>query len=338
MPAENYDIIFNVSTPVATVAFSGVIFEKTEGGWIVTGYDDIHPYFKYHQALTSQRDPLISVGGISATFLEWTSNKNYNNGVLIRYSNDFYRALRTHNSGDVFDSTAWQKLSVIPKVGAVEALRRREFNTLAVKRVSYGTLFTSIQQVVDFLLGYESYLKELGFRFDRYDKENQVSQDWLSSVKEFMFWTKHNWELGSLLAVSPVAQKVDVIIPIGVADNILDGFYDYQVLKGDGKPLEQRFINVNRSFQNITVETTNTADGIFFLKLNYVLKEHVTVFDDRTVFNDILYDKTTGYRQERIKSQGFRTVDWDGDYTSPGFIFDNAAGIGTAPPPDGSIC
>jgi len=323
VPAENYDIIFNVSAPVATVAFSGVIFEKTEGGWIVTGYDDIHPYFKYHQALTSQRDPLISVGGISATFLEWTSNKNYNNGVLIRYSNDFYRALRTHNSGDVFDSTAWQKLSVIPKIGAVEALRRREFNTLAVKRVSYGTLFTSIQQVVDFLLGYESYLKELGFRFNRYDKENQVSQDWLSSVKEFMFWTKHNWELGSLLAVSPVAQKVDVIIPVGVADNILDGFYDYQVLKGDGKPLEQRFINVNRSFQNITVETTNTTDGIFFLKLNYVLKEHVTVFDDRTVFNDILYDKTTGYRQERIKSQGFRTVDWDGDYTSPGFIFDN---------------
>ena len=50
-----------------------------------------------------------------------------------------------------------------------------------------------------------------------------------------------------------------------------------------------------------------------------MLKEHVTLFDDRTVFNDVIYDKTTGYRQERIKSRGFRTVDWDGDYTSPGF-------------------
>ena len=323
VPAENYDIIFNVGSPVATVAISGVIFEKTEGGWIATGYDDIHPYFEYHQALASQRDPLISVGGVSETFLDWTADKNYNNGTLVRYSNDFYRALRTHNSGDSFDTTAWQKLSDIPKVGAVEALRRRTFNTLAVKRVSYGTLFTSIQQVVDFLLGYESYLKGLGFRFDRYDPENQVSQDWLSSAKEFMFWSKHNWELGSLISISPVAEKVDVIIPVGVADNILDGFYDYQVLKGDGKPLEPRFINVNRSFQNITVEKTNTTDGIFFLKLNYVLKEHVTVFDDRTVFNDIIYDKTTGYRQGRIKAQGFRTVDWDGDYTSPGFLFDN---------------
>ncbi len=323
VPVENYDIIFSVGAPVATVAISGVIFEKTEGGWIATGYDDLHPYFEYHQALVSQQDPVISVGGISATFLDWTADKNYNNGVLVRYANDFYRALRTHNSGDSFDKTQWQKLSDLPKTGAVEAQRRRRFNTLAVKRVSYGTLFTTIQSVVDFLLGYESYLKSLGFVFDRYDPENQVSQDWLSSAKEFMFWTKHNWELGSLIAISPMAQKTQVTIPVGVADNILDGFYDYEVLKGDGKPLEPRFINVNRSFQNISVETTNTTDGIFFLKLNYVLKEHVTVFDDRTVFNDIIYDKPTGYRQDRIKAQGFRTVDWDGDYTSPGFLFDN---------------
>jgi hypothetical protein len=214
VPAENYDIIFNVGAPVATVAISGVIFEKTQGGWIATGYDDIHPYFEYHQALASQRDPVISVGGVSETFLDWTTDKNYNNGTIVRYSNDFYRALRTHNSGDSFDNTVWQKLSDIPKVGAVEAQRRRTFNTLSVKRISYGTLFTTVQQVVDFLLGYESYLKSLGFRFDRYDPENQVSQDWLSSAKEFMFWTKHNWEQGSLIAISPVAQKVDVVVAV----------------------------------------------------------------------------------------------------------------------------
>ncbi len=323
VPDENYDIIFNVGAPIASVAYSGVILEKVEGGWVVTGYDDIQPYFNYHQAMPNQRDPVISVGGVSETFLDWTTDKDYNNGTLVRYSNDFYRALKTHNSGSSFELINWQKLGGIPKIGSVEALRRRSFNTLAVKQLSYGTQFTNIQQVVDFLLGYESYLKSIGFKFDRYDPINQTSQDWLSSSKEFMFWTKHNWEIGSLISLSPGAEKLDVTIPVGVADNILDGFYDYQVLKGDGKPLQPRFINVNRSFQNVTVETINTTDGIFFLKLNYVLKEHVTVFDDRTVFNDIIYDKTTGYRQGRIKTQGFRTVDWDGDYTSPGFLFDN---------------
>lgn len=323
VPTENFDIVFNVSAPIASITYSGVILEKTESGWIVTGYDDIHPYFNYYPAMISQRDPLISVGGVSENFLDWTENKNYNNGTLIRYFNDFYRALKTHNSGDSFDRTLWQKLADVPKVGAVEAYRRKTFNTLSVKRLSYGTKFTSIQQVVDFLLGYEQWLINQGFIFDRYDPENQTSQDWTSAAKEFMFWTKHNWEIGSIISLSPAAEKINVTVPVGVADNILDGFYDYQVLKGDGKPLEPRYINVNRGFQNISVETTNTTDGIFYLKLYYVLKEHVTIFDDRTVFNDIIYDKTTGYRQGRIKVQGFRTVDWDGDYTSPGFLFDN---------------
>ena len=323
IPNENYDVIFNVSAPIASITYSGVILEKTQGGWIVTGYDDVHPYFNYYQAVPNQGDPLISVGGVSETFVDWTENRTYNNGALIRYSNDFFRATKTHNSGTEFDITNWRKLPGIPKVGAVEALRRKTFNKLSIKKLSYGTLLTDIQQVVDFLLGYENYLKSQGFKFDRYDPENQTAQDWLSSAKEFMFWTKHNWEIGSLISLSPSAEKVDVTIPVGVSDNILDGFYDYQILKGDGKPLQPSFINVNRSFQNVTVETTNTTDGIYFLKLYYVLKEHVTVFDDRTVFNDIIYDKPTGYRQDRIKVQGFRTVDWDGDYTSPGFLFDN---------------
>jgi hypothetical protein len=323
IPPENYDIVFNVSSPVASVSYSGMRLEKTSGGWIVAGYDDIHPYFNYHQAQASSKDPVISVGGVSESFTDWVEDKNYNNGVLIRYQSNFYRALKTHRSAGDFDRSLWQKLGDVPKMGAVEALRRRVFNTLSVRQISYGTLLTSIQQVVDLLLGYESYLKTQGIVFDNYDPQNATSQDWLSAAKEFMFWTKHNWDSGAIIALSPSAQKLKISIPVGTPDNLLDGFYDYQILKGDGTPLAPRFLNVNRSFQNLDIETTNTTDGIYFASLHYVIKEHVTVFDDRTVFNDIIYDKSTGYRQGRIKMQAFRTVDWDGDYTSPGFIFDN---------------
>ena len=323
VPPEDYDIIFNVSAPVAILTYGGVILEKTEGGWIVIGYDNINPYFDYLEAVPSQSDPLISVGGVSENFVDWEAEKTFSNGQIVRYQNKFYRALRTHNSGTTFDTTQWKQLAKVPLVGAVEAFRRRSFNTLSRKKLSYGTKFTSIQQVVDFLLGYEAFLVSQGFVFDEYDRETQTSRDWTTSCKEFMFWTKHNWAEGSLITLSPSSDKINISIPVGVADNLLDGFYDYQILKADGQPLAPAFINVNRSFQNILVETTNTTDGLYFLKLFYVLKEHVAVFNDRTVFNDILYDKPTGYRQERVKSSGFRTVDWDGDYTSPGFLFDN---------------
>jgi hypothetical protein len=322
IPPENYDIIFNVSTPIASVAYSGVILEKTEGGWLVNGYDDVHPYFNYYVAAVSQQDPLISVGGVSETFIDWAPNRTFSNGQIVRLRDVFYRAITTHISTTVFETKNWKKLPKLPTVGSVDALRRRTFNN-NIKQLSYGTKLTTIQEVVDFLLGYDKYLQTIGFTFNRYDAENKTSQDWQTSCKEFMFWTTHNWDVGALITLSPAASKVDITVPVGVADSILDGFYNYQVLKADGKPLPPNFIDVNRTFQNITVETTNTTEGIYYLKVYYVLKEHVTVFSDRTVFNDVIYDKTTGYRQERIKTQGYRTVDWDGDYTSPGFLFDN---------------
>jgi hypothetical protein len=138
-----------------------------------------------------------------------------------------------------------------------------------------------------------------------------------------MFWTKHNWDVGALISISPSASKVNVNFALGVADNLFDNFYPYQILKADGTALLPAFINVNRDFQNLTITVTNTSDGIYFFKAHFILKEHVTIFSDVTVFNDVIYNKPTGYRQDRIKSRGFRTVDWDGDYTSPGFIFDN---------------
>jgi hypothetical protein len=194
IPSENYDIIFNVSSPVTTISYSGVRLEKTAGGWIVAGYDSIHPYFNYHLAQASSKDPIISVGGASEAFTDWIEDKNYNNGTLVRYQSNFYRAVKTHRSSGDFDRSQWQKLGDVPKIGAIEAQRRRVFNKLAVRQISYGTRLNTIQEVVDLLLGYESYLKTQGIIFDNYDPQNATSQDWLSAAKEFMFWTKHNWE------------------------------------------------------------------------------------------------------------------------------------------------
>ena len=325
IPAENYDVIFNSSAPITSLTYSGVIVEKTLEGWVINGYDNITPAFSYYQAVSNQQDPTLSIGGISENFVDWEPNRTFSNGTIVRINNTFYRSNQTHTSSETFESRFWKQLAKIPLVGGVTAQFRKNFNRTAVKTLSYGSLLTSIQQVVDFLLGYEDYLKAQGFVFDGYDAENQVSQDWLTSVKEFMFWTKHNWADGSLITLSPASQKVRVNFPVGVVANLLDGFYDYQVLKADGKPLLPEFIDVSRNFQQAEISTFNTTDGIFYLKLYYVLKEHVVVFDDRTVFNDVIYDKTSGYRQARLKTQGFRTTDWDGDYTSPGFLFDNVS-------------
>lgn len=323
IPVENYDIIFNISSPISSISYSGVIIEKVSGGFKVSGYDALNPFFEYFEPINSQVDPLITVGGVSENFLEWVSDRFYGNGVVVRYGSEFYRNLKSHTSGDAFEPSNWKQLPAIPVVGAVEAFKRRTFNTLRTKTLIYGEILPSVQSVVNFFLGYEEFLKKQGITFNSFDTTTLTTRDWFTSAKEFMFWTKHNWSEGSLITFSPAANLLEFKLSIGVADNLLDSFYGYQIFKNDGLPLKPEFINVNREFQKISISTTNTNDGIYYFKAHLVLKEHIAVFDDRTVFNDVLYDKPTGYRQDRVKARGFRTVDWDGDYTSPGFIFDS---------------
>jgi hypothetical protein len=337
VPPENVDIIFNVSSPIKTITYSGVIVEKTNGGWLISGYDNNNQYFKYYDANQASGDAqisispvdtsqLLTVGGVSQPYSEWRPNVTYKNGEIVKYQTQFFKALRTNNTA-TFDNTYhdWQLLKNLPSVGEVIAYKRTSFNKFSIKILNYGTKLGSLQEVIDFLLGYEEYLKSIGFIFDGYDTSTQTTINWTTSCKELMFWTKSNWSEGSLISLSPIASKIEITMGGGVAESVVDGFYDYEILKASGQAFKLDELDITRSFQKIIVSPTSSMDGIYYLNLYSVLKEHVAVFSDRTVFNDVIYDKPTGYRQGRIKAQGYRTVDWDGDYTSPGFLFDNVS-------------
>ena len=48
--------------------------------------------------------------------------------------------------------------------------------------------------------------------------------------------------------------------------------------------------------------------------------EHGIVFDNNTVFNDVIYNLTTGLRQQRIYLRGTKTAEWNGTVNASGFI------------------
>jgi hypothetical protein len=84
------------------------------------------------------------------------------------------------------------------------------------------------------------------------------------------------------------------------------------------------FMNSVRKNNEFTLRPRNTADGIYHATLNLVQKEHVIILDNKTVFNDVIYDQIQGYRQERIKVIGYRTGNWRGNFDIPGFVYDRA--------------
>lgn len=317
-----------------------------QSGFRITGYDNERSYFEIYQPKISSSDPTINVGGISESFVTWTANVKdsdpevtteakteekarsyYIKGQIAKIDNSFYRAVVSHSPSESFslDADKWQKLPKLPLIGGTTAIKRRKFDTSTVK-VPYGTILTDIQSVVDFLLGYQERLKDLGFEFDEYDRELKSTLDWTTSAKEFMFWTLQNWAPGSIITLSPSATLLKFKPKIKASiDNLDADFYEYSIFKADGQPLQIELSNIFRQDNGFTIKpTVDTNDGIFHVRSSLVYKEHVILLDNLSIFNDTVYDVVPGYRQGRIKLVGFKTGGWDGGFTTPGFLYDEA--------------
>ena len=324
VPDENYKIFLNTSTPIKIMSYSGVIVERRSDGYVVKGYDKSNATFNHYAPITSQSDPTINIGGISESYLTWESGKQYIASQNLEYQGTYYRVVKDFVSSRDFNTDNITKLASLPLIGGRDATLRRKFNKNILIESDYGTLFTTVQEVVDFLLGYGNYLEDQGFVFDYYEGDAKVVLNWRHSVNEFLFWTTQNWGEGSVITLSPAASQLRLQTEYSMVDNIFDEFYEYSLLKSDGTKLVQEFSTLGRSPNEFLLRPRNTADGIFSIKLPLVQKEHVLLIDNKTVFGDVIYDTQPGYRQERIKVLGYTTQEWDGSLNVPGFVYDDA--------------
>ena len=345
LPPEDYNLILNTSNPVKVTAISGIIVQKSNGKFIVRGYDNYRPYFNTYPAVRNASTPAITVGGVSQAFVKWRSSSSggntgltdadittaqsatygvfYQVGQIVSYNDKFYRVKINHKSGDTFNTNYFQILPSLPIDGGVSVQTAIRYDKTVVQ-IPYGKEFDRIQEVYDLILGYGAWLEDQGFIFDQFNNDLQAILDWKFSGREFLFWTTQNWADNSVITLSPFADQIKFYSADSVVDNIFDNFYHRSVLQVNGKSIRHSNLSVNRDNGICTIRTSNTPQGIYFAVLNNVQKEHAMVFNNTTMFNDTVYDIETGYRQRRMRLVGFRTAGWNGDYFSPGFIYDAA--------------
>jgi hypothetical protein len=194
VPQEDYDIVLNSSSPVKKIIYSGVIVTKFDDGFGVKGYSNTQPYFKYYEY--TKNGITLNVGGISESYVIWATRSQFSAGKIISFSNRYYRVKTLHTTTEVFNPVYYDLLPSLPIVGGVDAYIRQGWDRTNAITVPYGTKFKTIQDVVDFLLGYGEYLKDQGFIFDDYNTELQTITNWETSAKEFLFWTTQNWSSG----------------------------------------------------------------------------------------------------------------------------------------------
>jgi len=345
IPREDFSLILHTGTPVKSISMSGIVVEKHLDGFLVRGYDNLNPFFNIYNTIRNENTSLLTVGGTSESYVVWTNGgdsgvdlglssadttsassavvgKFYQAGQLVKYGDSFYRVLTSHQAGSSFEPNYFQLVRSVPITGGISVQISPNFNKEIVK-ISYGTILSTPQDIYDLIVGYGAWLKDQGFSFNEYNLDLKTTLNWEFSAKEFLFWVLQNWSLGSVIVLSPFSNRVEFDSSFAISDSFFNNLYNNLILDATGNQIPKVNLNITRSDNNLLVETSNFNLGIFFIKINTIQKEHALIFNKTTIFGDFIYNTETGYRQSRMKLTGFRTKNWNGDYFSPGFTYDN---------------
>ena len=218
----------------------------------------------------------------------------------------------------ILPSTSGKSISIGNTKSAVAYYT--EFTKLRVT-VPYGTEFTQIQQVANFLSGYERNMMTQGFKFNYFDPTLGELRNWQLSTKEFVFWTQQKWAVGSNLVLSPLADVLNFNYSTAVVDGITNSLFGTKVMNQNFSILNSDAYTVRRNDDTFNLSLNSSTDLIGLVDINLVQYEHVMVFKNKTQFNDIIYDPSLGQRQFRLKLVGFKTAGWTGQLSAPGFVY-----------------
>jgi hypothetical protein len=243
----------------------------------------------------------------SAVIVEKTQNGYSVNGYNLKYP--FFTVIPSEFNNNYY---------AVEELG-VRAVIFRDSKDQKVN-IPYGFEFRSVQQVADFLVSYQRHLKSQGFSFENYDSNLGHQRDWVLSIREFISWSLQGWKPGNILVLSPASTSLSIYGVNSTVDNITNVSGESQILGPNFNVIRSSEVLIIRE-PGVTSITTTTGQSIAYAELNLVQFEHVLVFDNQTVFNDIIYKPESGSRQNRIKIVGNKTANWTGELNPSGFIY-----------------
>jgi len=191
------------------------------------------------------------------------------------------------------------------------------FYTDTVVQVPYGFIFSNETAVSDFLLSYGKLLETQGLTFT--DRANGYTLDWPRMVNEFLYWSQQGWDTNAIINLNPLAGGLTVTRAGAVVDNITTETTENLLLDQNSRELPTRTLNIVRTDNTFVIQPL-TTQNISFIDLRFTSFEHMMVLSNQSVFGDLIYDPTTGARQNRLNLVAVTTANWNGTVDTPGFI------------------
>jgi hypothetical protein len=221
-------------------------------------------------------------------------------------TNAYFKILLPKINGN-YDRVSVQGLSV--------QLAKDYYSTPQV--VAYGTEFFTVQEVSQFLEGYGRYLASQGVLFDQIESGLEVS--WRQMVAEYLYWAQTGWEKGSIVNINPAATIISINKDSYIVQPLTVQRQNF-VLNQNLYPIQSTDLSIVRDGTAFTAQPLNQGDTIAYGQFNISNFEHGIVFDNVTVFDDVIYNLATGLRQSRITVRGTKTAEWNGTIDAQGFI------------------
>lgn len=322
VPVEDAHLFLYASPSQREEFYSGVIIEWMGDGWRVLGYNAQDASF--YTIPGDPYGPKINVkldnSASNLVILPWKPNVYYKLGSLIDYQGSTYEADRSHTSAPTFEQDYWTArpgLSASTSVGVTKYLT----DIGETVRVPYGTKFTSIQEIADFIFGYERYLISRGWVFEDIDS-NASAIGWTQSMKDFLEWTTIGWAPGNFIALSPGSENLKFSTDHGTVHNVETSTRGgYGIVNRAGMPIDRKDTFVSRQGGEVTI--TTSGGDLCGLRLNVGEIEHALVLSNETIFGDIIYKPIHDVRQPRLRMVGQFAPSWNGRLDAPGYVISN---------------
>lgn len=237
--------------------------------------------------------------------------------VIIQRSTNGYKVYGNKQVNAYFNSFD-------PKIGVMDEITLTT-TTVSVPRnyssnvsvIPYGTEFTTVADLLTFVRGYGLYLESQGFQFNAVEKGIQIT--WTQMLYEILYWVQTGWEVGSTVNINPAASELTIDNGESIVQPLTlqkDNF----ILNQNLLPINIKDLSIERDGTKLFIKVLNPGDSINLFNCTLSTLEHVVVFDNTTVFNDLIYNPVTGLRQQRILMKGAKSADWNGTLNAAGFI------------------
>lgn len=317
IPSENIHINLYESPTTENIFYSGVAIIKQASGWKIYGYDSINTYFNIYEVDNSSIGTTLSVDNyIKTQTPQWNSNIAYKKNEVVIYHNKKYICLQDHVSTTYFEISKWKQISQV-SISNQNSVTWYYNIKNTIKKIPYGYMVSSYQELCDILNGLQNYYESVGIRFDQ-----NTNGDWKDIIKSFMSWDLSDALIGEYITFSPLSGNVTINNDFGNIENIFDVSDNYyNLIDAQGKNIKENNIRIVRG-QTYTsvIPTDSVLGGIFGCRFYKNTIEHILLIDNTTIFNDVIYSPKFNVAQSRLRLETLKTTEWTGKMIAPGFI------------------